>query len=224
LGPWVNVVHGNDLSEAQLARLVELGVTFSIAPEGEMTQGHGFPIVGRLRRLGAAPSLGVDLESAFSGDMITVARTALALQRCVDNAESRRERGQIPETSTIPVREALSWITIEGARVLGLSDKVGSLTPGKQADIVVIDARPINMQPLHDPVASVIMQANLSNIEAVMVGGQWRKRNGQLLVSGLSDKIGALQRSGDKILGAMGLGRRTASAGESGEGRIRVLS
>ena len=58
------------------------------APEGEMTQGHGFPIIGRLRHVGAPLSLGVDLESAFSGDMITVARMALALQRCVDNAES----------------------------------------------------------------------------------------------------------------------------------------
>jgi cytosine/adenosine deaminase-related metal-dependent hydrolase len=205
LGPWVNIVHGNDLSDAQLTRLIELGVTFSITPEGEMTQGHGFPIVGRLRRLKAAPSLGLDLESAFSGDMISVARIALALQRCVDNAESRRERGEIPDTSTIPVREALAWITIEGARVLGLADRVGSLTPGKQADIVAIDARPINMQPLHDPVASVIMQANLANIESVLVAGQWRKRDGRLLVSELSENLEALRRSGRRILGAMGL-------------------
>ena len=121
LGPRVNVVHGNDLSDSEIAQLVGLGVTFSVAPEGEMTQGHGFPIIGRLRHVGAPLSLGVDLESAFSGDMITVARMALALQRCVDNAESRRDRGKIPDTSTISAREALAWITRSEAQALGLS-------------------------------------------------------------------------------------------------------
>jgi len=227
LGPSVNIVHGNDLSDELLARLVALGVTFSIAPEGEMTQGHGFPIVGRLRRLGAAPSLGVDLESTFSGDMISVVRIALALQRCVDNAESRRERGKIPDTSTIPVREALSWITIDGASVLGLADRVGSLTPGKQADIVAIDARPINMQPLHDPIASVVLQAGPANVEAVLVAGRWRKRDGRLLVTGLPEKLDELARSGRRIAEALGLltlsGVGTGQATHAPAGRVRAL-
>ena len=189
LGPSLNVVHGNDLSDERLARMVERGVSFSLTPEGEMTQGHGFPIVGRLRRLGAAPSLGVDVEALSGGDMFSVARSALGMQRAFDNAQSRRDHGAIPGTSTIPVMEALSWITIEGAKALGLSDRVGSLTPGKQADLAVIDARRLNLQPVHDPVASVVMQANISNVEAVMVGGAWRKRDGRLLADGLPGLI-----------------------------------
>ena len=211
LGPWVNVVHGNDLSNERLGRLVTLGVTFSITPEGEMTQGHGFPIIGRLRQLGAAPSMGVDLESVSSGDMFAVARIALGLQRAFDNAQSRREHGQIPETSTIPVREALSWITVQGAKMLGLSDRIGSLTPGKQADLVAIDARPVNMQPVHDPVSTVIMQAGLANVEAVMVAGRWRKRHGCLLADGLAPKLDALARSGRRIAEAMGLATNLAA-------------
>jgi cytosine/adenosine deaminase-related metal-dependent hydrolase len=220
LGPWINIVHGNDLTDRRLDRMVDRGVTFSVAPEGEMSQGHGFPIVGRLRQRGVAPSLGVDLESLVSGDMFSVARCALASQRALDNAQSRRERGTIPETSTIPVREALCWITVQGAKMLGLWDRIGSLTPGKQADVVAIDARQLNMQPVHDPVSSVVMQAGLANVEAVMVGGQWRKREGRLLVGGLPAKLEALARSGRRIAEAVGISTNLAATrGKAGDAR-----
>ena len=205
IGPWINIVHGNDLSDERLGRLVALGVSFSIAPEGEMTQGHGFPIVGRLRALHASPTVGVDLESIMSGDMFSVVRMALGMQRAFDNAASRQSHGQIPETSTITTREALSWITTAGARMLGLTDRIGSLTPGKQADLVVIDARAINMQPLHDPVSTVVMQTSLANIESVMIAGEWKKRGGQLLASDIDRKLDRLAESGRRIARAMNL-------------------
>jgi 5-methylthioadenosine/S-adenosylhomocysteine deaminase len=205
LGPWINVVHGNDLNDERLARLVARGVSFSAAPAGEMTQGHGFPIVGRLRRLGAAPSLGVDLEALVSGDMFSAARVALGMQRALDNAESRREQGEIPPTSTVPAREALSWITIQGAKAFGLENRIGSLTPGKKADVVVLDARQLNMQPVHDPLASVVTQACIANVEAVMIAGEWRKQDGRLLVDGMQSKIDALRASGQRIARSMGL-------------------
>ena len=205
IGPWVNVVHGNDLSDARFSRLVDLGVAFSAAPEGEMTQGHGFPVVGRLRKLGAAPSLGVDLEALGSGGMFTVARVALAMQRALDNAQSRNERGEIPATSTITSREALSWITVEGAKMIGMFDRIGSLTPGKQADIVAIDARQINMQPLHDPISSVILQTDIANIEAVLIAGQWKKRDGRLLATNMARQVEGLVHSGRRIATEIGL-------------------
>lgn len=205
LGADVNIVHGNDLSDELLARFCELGMSFSVTPENEMIQGHGLPITGRLRRHGRAPSLGVDLESAISGDMLTVARVALSTQRALDNAESRRETGRIPATSTITTREALAWVTIEGARMLKLDDQIGSLTPGKFADLVVIDAGALNMQPVHDPVGSVVMQTSLANIDSVMIGGRWRKRSGALLMDGLPDILVRLRDSGRRILEAMKL-------------------
>ena len=207
LGPDINIVHGNDLSDDQLARFCDAGMTFSIAPENEMTQGHGFPITGRLRRLGRAPSLGIDLESVISAEMLTAARITLGTQRALDNAQSRQQTGTIPETSTITTREALSWVTIEGARMLRMEQHIGSLTPGKQADLVLIDGTAINMQPIHDPAASVVMHASLANIDSVMVAGRWRKRSGSLLVEGLADKVSRLQTSGSRILEAMNLRR-----------------
>jgi cytosine/adenosine deaminase-related metal-dependent hydrolase len=205
LGPWINVVHGNDLSDERLARLVQLGVSFSIAPEGELTQGHGFPIVGRLRALGAAPTMGVDLESILSGDMFSVIRIALGVQRGFDNAASRQATGKIPETSTVTTREALSWATTAGARMLGMSSQIGSITPGKQADLVVIDATAINMQPLHDPVSAVVMQTSLANIDSVMIAGNWKKRHGHLLTADLPAKLERLAGSGRRIARTMKL-------------------
>ncbi|PFH12747.1 amidohydrolase family protein [Burkholderia sp. JKS000303] len=199
LGPSTNIVHGNNLSEAQLRMMIGRGVTFSVAPETEMTQGHGHPITGRLRDVGGAPSLGVDLESAIAGDMFTVARVALASQRALDNAQARADSGQLPAHSTISTSEALSWITIRGAEALGLQDRVGSLTPGKQADIVLIRADGLSMRPVHDPVASVLMQGSAANVDTVLVAGAIRKRAGKLLYTHLEQRLDELDASGRRI-------------------------
>jgi 5-methylthioadenosine/S-adenosylhomocysteine deaminase len=204
VGNFVNIVHGNDLADDRLSRFVSCGVSFSATPENEMAQGHGHPIVGRLRKLGAAPSLGIDLESVISGDMLTAARIALAHQRSLDNAASRAATGTIPETSTIPAREALGWITVEGARMLGLQDRIGTITPGKQADLVLIRADALNLWPVHDPVATVVMQASLANIDSVMVAGAWRKKDGKLLFAHLDRVKSELLRSGTRILAELG--------------------
>jgi cytosine/adenosine deaminase-related metal-dependent hydrolase len=205
LGDHINIVHGHALDDAQLRRFCELGMSFSAAAENEMTQGHGHPLTGRLRALGRALSLGVDLESVLSGDMLTQARVALGMQRSLDNVAYREAHGSIPPTSTITTREALSWVTLEGARMLKQSHRIGSLAPGKQADLVLIRADDLNMQPVHDPVNAVVMQASLANIDSVMVAGQWKKRHGRLLGVDLAPRLAALQASGRKIAGALGL-------------------
>ncbi|GAB3648391.1 amidohydrolase family protein [Ramlibacter alkalitolerans] len=207
LAPNINIVHGHALSDAQLQRFCELGMSFSAAAESEMSQGHGHPLTGRLRQFGRAPSLGVDLESVLSGDMLTQARVALGMQRSLDNVGWRAQHGTIPPTSTITTREALSWVTVEGARMLQQLDRIGTLAPGKQADLVVIRATDLNMQPVHDAVSSVVFQASLANIDSVMVAGQWKKRAGSLLAGDLSDDLERLRRSGEKITRAMGLAR-----------------
>lgn len=208
LGQQVNIVHGHALSDEQLKRFCDLGMSFSAAAENEMTQGHGHPITGRLRALGKAPSLGADLESVLSGDMLTQARVALGMQRSLDNVAYREVHGSIPPTSTITTREALAWVTVEGARMLGQLDRIGSLAPGKQADLVLIRADALNMQPVHDAVSTVVMQTSLANIDSVMVAGRWRKRAGQLLDVDLAPKLNELRESGRKITEALGLAKQ----------------
>ncbi|MEN9768894.1 MAG: hypothetical protein RLZZ180_524 [Pseudomonadota bacterium] len=205
LGPQINIVHGHALDDAQLQRFCDLGMSFSAAAENEMTQGHGHPLTGRLRQFGRSPSLGADLESVLGGDMLSQARIALGVQRSLDNVAHRQAHGSIPPTSTLTTREALGWVTVEGARMLGQLDRIGTLAPGKQADLVLIRASDLNMQPVHDAVNSVVFQTTLANIDSVMVAGQWKKRDGRLLGVELAPLLDRLQASGRKITQAMGL-------------------
>jgi cytosine/adenosine deaminase-related metal-dependent hydrolase len=200
LGSNNNIVHGNNLTDEQLKMMIDLGVTFSLTPEMEMAQGHGYPITGRLKALGSAPSLGVDLESGISGDMFTVARMAMGMQRAIDNAQSKEAYGKLPDTSTITCKEALEWITIRGAQALKMEDQIGSLRVGKKADVVIIRASDINMCPVHDPISSVIMQTSLHNIDTVIINGEMKKRNGQLLYENLHTGKLKLEESGKRLM------------------------
>lgn len=144
------------------------------------------------------------------GDLFSAARVALSMQRALDNAEQRKSHGTIPATTTIPAREALRWVTTEGARMLGREDQIGSLTLGKLADLVVINASDLNLFPIHDPVSTLVMQTSLANIEAVMIGGAWKKRNGQLLVEELDAKKEQLAQSGRRLVHHIELQGRAA--------------
>ena len=137
--------------------------------------------------------------------MMTQSRVALGNQRSLDNVAYREAHGSIPPTSTIRTREALSWVTVAGAKMLGQFDRIGSLAPGKQADLVLIRADDLNMQPVHDAVSTVVMQTTLANIDSVMVAGRWKKRAGRLLDADLAPKLAALRASGTKIASALGL-------------------
>ena len=132
--------------------------------------------------------------------MFTVARMAMASQRAFDNAESKATQNKLPDTSTITAREALAWITIEGAKMLKQESRIGSLSIGKQADIVLVRATDLNMQPMHDPVTAVVTQTSLSNIDTVLVAGEVKKRGGKLLFTGLEAKTAELIASGHRIM------------------------
>lgn len=200
LGPRVNIVHGNSLDDDRLTRLAGLGVTFTPTPEVELQMGFGDPLTGRLRRLGAQISLGSDIESAMAGDMFAVTRFALQAQRHADTLAARAATGQPPATITVTAREALDWATMGGARMLGLDDRIGSLTPGKRADLILVDAGGIALRPVHDPVASVLFHAGPRDVDSVMVDGRFRKRAGRLLEQDLDRLLDDLAASGRRIM------------------------
>jgi cytosine/adenosine deaminase-related metal-dependent hydrolase len=196
VGPKMNLVHANHVPQERLVRLVSAGATFTSTPEVELSMGHGVPVADRLVALGAMPSLGVDVESVISGEMLTVARFALSQQRAAAHVRGR-EVGTKPRLSSSI--EALRWATQAGAQALGLVDRIGSLSPGMDADLVVVDARALNLTPVHDPVATAL-QASVANIEAVMVRGTWRKRNGRLVYGDEPALREMLIESGNRIL------------------------
>jgi cytosine/adenosine deaminase-related metal-dependent hydrolase len=169
LGPATNVVHGAGLTEEWFKTLVDAGASITCTPENELGQGHGSPVTGHLLRLGAAPSLGTDTDAVTPADVRSAARMALACGRHHDHREAP---GPFSVQATITAKQALAWATVEGARALGLADRVGRLEPGLQADLVVLDSAGPN------PVAAALYA---SDVEAVMVAGRWRKRGHVLL-------------------------------------------
>ena len=206
-GPRVNIVHGAGLSDDWVATLVNAGVTFTTTPENELGHGHCAPITGRLLRLGAALSLGTDTETAVSGDVLTAARIALAHERGLDHERHRDATGMMSTVTAVSSKQALSWATVDGARALGLADQVGRLEPGMQADLVVIDARALNLWPAREPIATAL-HASLANIEAVMIAGRWRKRDHYLVDVDLDEIRSRLQESAERLLPASDAIRR----------------
>jgi cytosine/adenosine deaminase-related metal-dependent hydrolase len=110
----------------------------------------------------------------------------------------------------LTARDVLEMATINGARVAGLDGAVGSLTPGKKADVVVIDATAVNVAPVNDPVAAVTISADVSNVQHVLVNGEFRKRDFRL-TSDLSRAMTLVGQAKDRLQAALA-DRRAAAA------------
>jgi 5-methylthioadenosine/S-adenosylhomocysteine deaminase len=197
-GPHANIVHGTGLTDEWVKRLADAGVTFTTTPENELGQGHCTAITEQLLRAGGAPSLGTDTETAVSGEVLTAARITLARQRGLAHEQELRRTGLSAPTADPTSKHALSWATVHGARALGLADRVGHIAPGMQADLVVIDARALNLWPAHDPIAAAL-HASIANIEAVMIAGNWRKRNHTMVDADIDAVKDRLQLSGERF-------------------------
>ena len=201
----MNIVHGNNLAQDQLRALVEHGASVTVTPETELQMGFGPCLTGRLRALGAAPSLGSDVESSLGSDMFTNMRMALQAQRALDNDRMIQETGKAPERISIGCREALAWATMNGAKMLGVDGRIGSLTPGKQAEIVLLRARDLNLVPVVDPVRSIVLHAGIGNVDTVLVAGRVAKRGGALAYRDLERRKAELNQSSRRIVGSAGL-------------------
>jgi 5-methylthioadenosine/S-adenosylhomocysteine deaminase len=114
--------------------------------------------------------------------MFSQMRLGLQDARALENDRSHRRRSD-PTELAFSTRDALTWATVNGARALGAEDRLGSLTPGKQADVIVVGPGNdrLNMLGLAEPVASVVQQANPANVQAVLVAGRPVKLDGRLL-------------------------------------------
>ena len=192
LGPDTTYIHCCYFSDHEWQRVADTGGTISIAAQVELQMGHGWPPVNKSYQFGFQPSLSVDVVTTVPGDMFTQMRAAFGAERSRVNATCWEANTTVPETM-LTARQMLEMATINGAHVAGLEDKTGSLTPGKRADIVLVDARGINVAPVIDPVAAVVLSADVSNIETVIVDGVVRKRDGKLLadVAGARAKVEA---------------------------------
>lgn len=173
-------VHCNALSQEELGMLARSGCAVSSTPETELQMGMGHPVLRRWLDLGREPSLGCDVVSGNSGDMFTQMRLALQFQRAMDN-DPLLQRGENPERLDLRAADALRWGTLGGAQALGLDDRIGSLTPGKRADVVVIGGDRPGLSPLGDAAGSVVLHASAADVLHVLVDGRFVKRDGVLV-------------------------------------------
>ncbi|AEH35835.1 amidohydrolase family protein [Halopiger xanaduensis] len=220
LGDDLNYVHANRLTEREFELIGDSGGSVSITPEVEMQMGMGMPALRQTLDAGAIPSLGVDIVSNVSGDMFTQTRFALQTQRALDNQPTVEAGEQVSDLS-LTARQALEFATIEGARALGLEDQVGSLTPGKRADVVLFETDDLNTTPAHDPVETIVFQSGIENVDTVLVDGDLVKYDGDLINPAAERRRHRLVESGRRILEESGVATLADPAQRGGRGRGR---
>jgi cytosine/adenosine deaminase-related metal-dependent hydrolase len=201
MGPDTTYIHCTDSTDEELDLIAKSGGSASVAPFVEMLMGHGVPPTGRLVARGVRPSLSIDVVSSVPGEMFTQMRTALVQERILAFTDT-------PDDAFAPTlthRDVLEFATIEGARACALDHKIGTITPGKQADIVLVRTDLINVAPIVDPVATVVISADTSNIDTVFVAGRIVKHNGQLVRVDLPSLLQRLNGARDHLLSNAGV-------------------
>ena len=196
MGPDTTYIHCTDSTDEELDLIAETGGSASVAAYVELLMGHGPPPVGRLLERGIRPTLSVDVVSSVPGEMFTQMRTALVFERIQAFTESPDEAF----APTLTHRDVLEFAAIDGARACGLDHKVGSIVPGKQADLVLLRTDMINVAPVIDPAATVVTFADTANIDSVFVAGRAVKRGGELVDVDLNRVFSLLETSRDYLL------------------------
>jgi 5-methylthioadenosine/S-adenosylhomocysteine deaminase len=228
IGPDNLFIHMTGMSDLGWQAVKDKGAQVSIAFPIEMNMRHGMPPILKMQSLGMEPSLSVDVEVTLTADFFTQMRSAMNLQRALVN-QMILDQGFPPNPvdwglppaaaatmnwwpkppaglpAPLTTRDVLRYATVNGAKALGLADKVGSLTPGKEADIIILDATRINVAPLNQVPGAVVSLMDRTNVETVIVAGKVRKWKGRLLDVDVHALRRQLEASRDFIFNAAGI-------------------
>ncbi|MEV0617281.1 amidohydrolase family protein [Nonomuraea sp. NPDC050404] len=183
-------VHALHYTDEQFKRIAAAGGGISLAPVDEMNLAMGYPPTGRARAAGIPAGLGADTVVCSPGDMFSLMRTVHLLER------GRPDGAGLGFTT----RDALLMATIEGAKVLGMADVIGSLRPGKQADLLLLRTDLLGMAAAHDPIGAVVLNADTACVDTVMVAGRVVKHGGQLLHHDLATVMENLAESAGAVV------------------------
>ncbi len=179
-GPDVTYVHCNSLQAEDFRLIGATGGTASIAPELELHMGHGFPPTLALLAVGVRPSISIDVVTTVPDDMFSAMRALLAGTRAVVNHQALQDR-VIVDPLPLMATDVLEFATLQGAIACGLGHKTGSLTVGKEADIVLLNTNALNLMPMNNAYGIVVEAAHAGNVETVIVAGKVRKRDFKLV-------------------------------------------
>lgn len=200
LGPDILLAHANWVSPGEMDRLAAHDMPVSASPMSELRLAMGFPQLRELRQAGVRVSLSLDTTAiAANADPFQAMRVALGL-----------ELTRAGDATVMSPRDILRIATLEGARSLGLGDEVGSITPGKRADIVLVRVDQLDSAPMVDPAVAIVHSASPADVDTVLVDGRVLVRRGRpthvdaaALVTEASDRLAALATRADFDLGSV---------------------
>jgi 5-methylthioadenosine/S-adenosylhomocysteine deaminase len=184
-GPDTTFIHCTTLNDEEIQMIVDSGATVSLSSPVEMMMGHGMVPTQKFLDRGLRPSLSVDVETNVPNDMFTQMRSVISLQHALLFDQKLAGKENLPQFLTS--RDVIEFATVEGARANGLADKTGTLTPGKEADVILLRTDKPNIFPINDPIGAVVWGMDTSNVDSVYVAGNALKRNGELLNVDLSN-------------------------------------
>ena len=171
VSPRLMAVHMTELDEAEIDRLAECGAHVVHCPESNLKLASGFCPVARLIAAGVNVALGTDGAASNNDlDMVQEMRTASLVAKAVAR-----------DATAVPAHRAIAMATIAGARALGKEDAIGSLVPGKAADMIAVDLGAIESQPVYDAASQVVYSASRRQVSDVWVAGRALLRDGALL-------------------------------------------
>ena len=172
-------IHCCTLNDTEWKLIKDTGGTISIAGYVETLMGHGNPPTQKAIDMGIRPSLSVDVETSVPNDFFTQMRTVFSLQK--NEVWARRLAGDKNPPKFLTVREVLEFATVEGANANGLERKIGTLTPGKDGDIILLRTDQLNVMPFNNAVGAVVTSMGPQNVDTVLIAGKVMKRDGKLV-------------------------------------------
>lgn len=184
--PGTVYVHCASLNDDSLNMIAATGGVASLATESEFTCGQGYPPSHRVRAHGIQASLSIDTSVWQSADMFSAMRATIGADRAMEHYLAHLDNETVTHVQ-LRVEDVVDWATRGGAKVIGKWDQVGSLEPGKLADVVLIknDDSP-TMTPIINPYGHVVYQAGRGDVHTVLVGGEPVKLDGKLVAGNLA--------------------------------------
>jgi len=204
LGDDTTYIHCNNLADDEYAAIAASGGAISMSPCAEMHVGHGLPATGRALAAGIRPALSLDYVTQVGGDLFGTMRSTLATERGIQSRDAF-EAGRGVAPWELRTSDVLEFATVQSAKASGLGDSVGTLAPGKQADIVLLNAASFRLAPVNDPVATIVLYATPADVDTVMIAGRIMKRHGRLLRDDAGTILEELEASRGRLFARAGL-------------------
>src|SRR5271168_4434185 len=204
LGPHNIFNHCTRVPQETWKLFADAGINITVNPRSDALFGFDDESFGYQQAIdhGLKPALGIDLDTAFGSDLFGEMHALFGQQRSA--MRYRRFRGEANVPAPISVEAVLEAATVNGARAAGLDGSIGTLTPRKQADIIMVRTDGVGVFPVTNVIGTIVQAIERSDVDTVMVAGEVRKRAGRLVGVDLAKLTADVNASRDYLLEASG--------------------